>query len=172
MRFLLRKKFLVEALQLLLNPLDLLPSRGTLLVLQLQGRRAAEPPLGTVDNRRHHLQITDQFGGGPGRRFLLPLRFEKQRGILQNALADGSRSPAPGGIQLAGLVGIAVMLGEDGGHALAVLQALAGYRHQKLHRHLCRDLALPHLLLDGFRQQFHQPQPPRYPPHATIEPPR
>ena len=154
------------------DPLDLLPSRGTLLVLQLQGRRAGQPPLGAVHNRRDHLQITDQFRGGPGRRFRLPLRLEKQRRILQNALADGSRSPAPGGIQLAGFAGIAVMLGEDGRHALAGLQALAGCRHQKLHRHLGRDLAPPHLLLDGFWQQFHQRQPPAYPPHAAIEPPR
>jgi hypothetical protein len=31
-------------------------------------------------------------------------------------------------------------------------QALARHRHQKLHRHLRRDLALAHLLLDRFRQ--------------------
>jgi hypothetical protein len=44
------------------------------------------------------------------------------------------------------------MLRKDGGHPLALLQALAGYRHQKLHRHLRPDLALAHLLLDGLRQ--------------------
>ena len=168
----LRNKFFVEPLELLFNPLDLVPRRGTLPVIQLHGCCPGQPPLSAVHNRRDHLQITDQFGGGPGRRFLLSLRFEKQRGILQNALADGHRSPAPGGIQLAGFACIAVMLGEDGGHALAVLQALAGCRHQKLHRHLCRDLALAHLLLDGFRQPFHQRQAPRYPPHTAIEPPR
>jgi hypothetical protein len=53
---------------------------------------------------------------------------------------------------LASFAGMTVMLREDGGHPLALLQALAGYRHQKLHRHLGPDVALPHLLLDGLRQ--------------------
>ncbi len=64
------------------------------------------------------------------------------------------------------------MLGEDGGHPLAILQALARCRHQKLHRHLRRDFALADLLLDRFRQRLHQRQPPRYPTHAAIEPAR
>jgi hypothetical protein len=33
---------------------------------------------------------------------------------------------------------------------------LARHRHQKLHGHLRQDLALAHLLLDGFRQKFRQ----------------
>jgi len=61
------------------------------------------------------------------------------------------------------------MLGEDGGHPLAILQALARHWYQKLQRHLRQNLALAHLLLDGFRQNFRQRQPPRYPAHATIE---
>jgi len=138
--------------QLFFNPLDLLSRRGTLLRIQLLCRPAGEPSMGAVHDRAHHLQIADQLGGGPGRGLLLPLRFEKQRGIVQNALADRGRSAAPGGIQLAGFASIAMMLGEDGGHALAVLQALTGHRHQKLHRCLRRDLAFPHLLLDCFRQ--------------------
>ena len=55
---------------------------------------------------------------------------------------------------------------------LAVFQVLACHRHQELQRHLRQDLALAHLLLDGFRQDLHQRQPPRYPAHATIEPAR
>ena len=54
---------------------------------------------------------------------------------------------------------------------LAVLQALARYRHEELHGHLRRDLTLTRLLLNRFRQQFHQRQPPRNPAHAAIEPP-
>jgi hypothetical protein len=73
---------------------------------------------------------------------------------------------------LAGLARLAVMLGEDRRHPLAILQALARYRHQKLQRHLRQDLALAHLLLDRFRQNLHQRQPPRDPAHATIEPAR
>ena len=151
----LRKKFFVEALELFFDPLDLLPSRGTLLVLQLQGRRAGQPPLGAVHNRGDHLQIAHQFGRWFGRSLLLPLRFEKQRRIVQDPFADRGRSSPPSRIELARFARVAVMLGEDGRHALAVLQALAGCRHQKLHRHLCRDLTLSHLLLDGLRQQFH-----------------
>jgi len=81
----------------------------------------------------------------------LPLRFEKQLGIVQNTFADGGRTFAPRAIQLAGFARIAVKLGEDGGHPLAVFQALAGHRHQELHRHLRQNLALAHLLLDRFR---------------------
>jgi hypothetical protein len=149
----LRKKFFADALELFFNPLDLFPRRGTLLVIQLRCLRAGEPPMGAVHDRGDHLQIADQFGGGP-RRDLLPLRFEKQRGIIQNALADRDRSPAPGRIQLAGFARVAVMLGEDCCHPLAIFQALAGHRYQKLHGHLSRDLALAHLPLNRFRQQL------------------
>jgi hypothetical protein len=81
----------------------------------------------------------------------LPLCFEKQLGIVQNAFADGGRTFAPRAIQLAGFPRIAVVLGEDRRHPLAVFQALAGHRHQKLHRHLRQNLALAYLLLNRFR---------------------
>ena len=147
-------------MQLFFNPLDLLSRRGTLLRIQLLCRPAGEPSMGAVHDRAHHLQIADQFGGRPGREFLLPLRFEKQRRIFQNALADGRRSPAPGGVQLARLACGAVMLHENGRHALAVFQALTGHRHQKLHRYLRCNLAFANLPLDRFRQQLHQRQAP------------
>jgi hypothetical protein len=73
---------------------------------------------------------------------------------------------------LAGLTRIAVMLGQDRRHPLAILQALARHRHQKLQRHLRRDLALAHLPLDRLRQNLHQRQPPRYPAHTAVEPAR
>lgn len=147
----LREKFFLDALELSFNAVNPLPRRSALQLIQLQGRHAGQPPMSAIHNRADHLQIADQFGDGPGWGFLLPLRFQKQRGIVQNALADLGRSPSPGGIKLAGFARIAVMLGENGCHALAVLQALACHRHQKLHRHLRRDLALAHLLLDRFR---------------------
>jgi hypothetical protein len=168
----LREKLFVDALELFFNPFDLLPRRGALLLIQLHCLCAGNPPLGAVHNRGDFLQIADQFSAGPGRDFLLPLRFEKQRGIIQNALADGGRPPPPGGIQLPGLAAIAVMLGQDRCHPLAIFQALAGHRYQKLHRHLRRDLAFAHLLLNSFRQESHQRQPPRDPTHAVIKPPR
>jgi hypothetical protein len=73
---------------------------------------------------------------------------------------------------LAGFPRIAVVLGEDRRHLLAILQALARHRHQKLHRRLRQNLALAHLLLDRFRQNLCQRQPPRHPAHAAIEPAR
>jgi hypothetical protein len=64
------------------------------------------------------------------------LRFEKQVGSIQNAFSHCGRAFAPGGIQLTGFTRIAVMLGEDRGHSLAVLQALARHWNQKLQGHL------------------------------------
>ena len=155
------------------NARDLLARSFTLLWVQIRGRRPRQPPLGAVHNRRHHLQIAQHFGGcGCGGFHFLALRLEKQLWLIQDALADCGRPLAPGAIQLAGGARIAVVLGEDRGHALAVLQALARHRHQKLHRHLRQDLALAHLLLDGFRQKLRQRQPPRYPTHAAIKPAR
>jgi hypothetical protein len=152
---LLQKKVFVDTLELFFNPLDLLPRHRTLLAIQFNRFRTGEPSMGAVHNRGDHLEIADQFGGGPGRDFFLPLRFEKKRGVVQNAFADRGRSPPPSRIQLAGFARIAVMLGEDRRNALAVLQTLARHRYQKLHGHLRRDLAFAHLLLDGFWQQFH-----------------
>ena len=153
----LREKFFVHALKLFSNPLDLLPRGGALLIIHLHCLRTGEPPMGAVHNRGDHLQIADQFGGCSGRGFLLglPLRFEEQRRIIQDAFADRGRSLAPGGIQLTGFACIAVMLGENGRHALAGLQALPCCGHEELHRHLRRDLSLAHPLLDGLRQKLH-----------------
>ena len=154
-----------------MNALDLMPRGSRLLVIQLGGSGAVQPPLRAVYNRHHHLQIAQQFGASPGGSFLLrlPLRFEKQLGIIENAFADRWRTFAPRAIQLAGSARIAVVLSKDRRHPLAILQVLAGHRHQKLQRHLRRDLALAHLLLNGFRQNLHQRQPPRYPAHTAVK---
>lgn len=64
------------------------------------------------------------------------------------------------------------MFGKRRGHRLAVVQADARHRHQKLHGQLRRDPALAHLPLDRFREKFDQRQPPRNPTHAAIKPPR
>lgn len=114
-----------------MNTLDLMPRGLRLLVIQLGGSGPGQPPLRPVHNRHHHFQIAQQFGAGPGRGFLLrvPLRFEKQLGVVQNPFADRGRAFAPGAIQLAGVPRIAAMFGEDGGHPLAVFQALACHRH-------------------------------------------
>ena len=110
-------------MKLLLNTVDLMPRGFRLLVIQLRGSGARQPALRAVHNRRHHFQIAQQFGACSGRSFLLrlPLRFEKQLGIVQNPFADRGRTFAPRAIQLAGFPRIAVMLGEDRRHPLAIL---------------------------------------------------
>jgi hypothetical protein len=174
MRFLLRLDFFVDAMELLLNALDLMPRGFRLLKIHLCDSRARQSPLRAGHNRYHHFQIAQQFGAGTGWSFLLrlSLRFEEQLGIIENAFADGGRTFAPRAIQLTGLARIAVMLGEDRRHPLAILQTLACYGHQKLQRHLRQNLALAHLLLNRFWQNFHQCQPSRYPTHTAIEPAR
>ena len=154
-----------------MNALDLMLCGSQLLAIQLRGGSAGQSPLRAVHNRHNHLQIAQQFGANPGRRFLLrlPLCFEKQLGIIENAFADRWRTFAPRSIQLAGFTRIAVVLGEDRCHPLAILQVLAGHRHQKLQRHLRRDLALAHLLLNRFRQNLYQRQSARYPAHTAVE---
>ena len=121
-------------MELLLNTLDLMPRRFRLLVIQFRSSCARQSPLCASHNRHHHFQIAQQFGARSGWGFLLclPLRFEKQRGIVQNAFADRWRTFAPRSIQLARLTRIAVVLREDHRHPLAILQALACHRHQKL----------------------------------------
>ena len=156
-----------------MNALDLMPCGSRLLAIQLRGGGAGQSPLRAVHYRHNHLQIAQQFGASPGSFLLcLPLCFEKQLGIFENAFADRWRTLTPRSIQLASFTRIAVVLGEYRCHPLAIFQALAGDRHQKLQRHLRRDLALAHLLLNRFRQNLHQRQPPGYPAHAAVEPAR
>jgi len=57
MGFLLRLDCLVEAKELLLNALDLIPRGFRLLVIHLRCRRPRQSPMGAVHNRHHHLQI-------------------------------------------------------------------------------------------------------------------
>jgi hypothetical protein len=99
----------------------------------------------------------------------LPLRFQPQFGLLKNALAGLTGSIAPGGIQLAGLPRIAMLLGEYLGHPLAVVQTHARHRDEKLHGHMRGDSPLAHLLLNAFRKQVDQSQAARDPTDAAIE---
>jgi len=57
MWFLLRLDCFVDAAELALNALDLLPRGLHLLVIQLRGSGARQPPLRAVHNRHHHFQI-------------------------------------------------------------------------------------------------------------------
>ena len=117
-----------------MNALDLMPRGLRLLVIQLRHSGARQSPLRAVHNRHYHFKIPQQFSAGSCRSFLLrlPLRFEKQLGIVQNPFADRGRTFAPCAIQLAGLTRIAVMLSENRRHPLASFQALPRHRDQKL----------------------------------------
>ena len=163
--------FCGQTVKLALQAIDLLPRGLALLAVDLASGRARQSASGAVHDGECHLQIAQQFGAGGCGLGFLPLRLEKQFRLIENSLADQRRPVAPGSIKLPGLPRVAVMLGEYRGHPLAVLQTHACHRHQKLHGHLRGDLAFAHLLLNAFRQEFHQCQPPRYPTHAAVEPP-
>ena len=156
-----------------MNALDLMPRGFALLAVQFHGRGAGQAPLSAAHNGGHHLQVSYQLAGGSHRRFYrdLPLRFEKQFGGIQDALADDRRAFPPSRIQFACSPCIAVLLHEDRGHPLAVFQVDARRRHQTLHGHVRRDFPLTDLLLDRFRQKFHQCQAPRHPTHTAVKPP-
>jgi hypothetical protein len=134
-------------------------------------RGVRQSPVGTVGDGDHHLEIAQQFGDGGRRRseLALPLRFEKQLRLFENALSNGSRGASPCSIQLPGFTAGEVVSGQRGGEALAVLGAGARHRHQELHRHVSGDRPAAHLLLHAFREQFDQRQPARYPTDAAIK---
>jgi hypothetical protein len=62
-----------------------------------------------------------------------------------------------------------MMRDESGCHARAVVDVDSRHRHQILHRHLRREFSIAYLLLDRFRQQLYQRQPPRHPTGAAVE---
>jgi hypothetical protein len=128
-----------------------------------------QPPVGAMQHGHGHFQLALQgHRSRPGGR-RLPLRFQKQFRLGENALADHARTVPPGGIELSGLPRIASVLDENRGHPRAILQVDSRHRHQILHRQLRRDGSFAHLLLDGFRQQLDQRQAPRHPTHAAVE---
>src|ERR1019366_7808089 len=133
-------------------------------------QRYGEPPVGAFDNGRHHFQIARQRGGlGGGWRLRLPLRFQKQIRSGEDTLAHLARSIAPGFVQLPGFARGAMLGGERGGHAPAIVHIDARHRNQILHRQLRRDLPFADLLLDRLRQCLDQRQTARYPARAAVE---
>lgn len=136
---------------------DMAPRLITLRAIQVW-RGGGQSPAGPVDDRRSRLQIAQEFvRRRRGRlRLDLPLRFQKQLRLRENALAGLARAIAPGGIQLGGLPRVAVEFDERRDHLPAVFQAHACDGSEKLHGDMRADLAVAHLLLNGFRKQFDQ----------------
>lgn len=155
--------------QIVLGALDLAPC---LIPSGLRHQRCGprKPTPGPARDRQHHLQITQQVRRRWRMWLDLPLRFEKQQRLLQNPLPHRRQSAAPGGVELARLPAVEPVRGKRFGHPLAVLDIGAGDRHQHLHRHMGRDLAAAHFLLNRLGKQFHQRQSARHPADATVEP--
>jgi hypothetical protein len=128
-----------------------------------------ESPAGSLHESKRHLQFASEGKGSRLSSRSLPLRFQKQFRLVEDAFADHARTVPPRSIELCSLPCVAMVLDKSGGHACAVFDIDARHRHQILHRQLRPEFAFTHLLLDGFRQQFDQRQSPRYPTHATVE---
>jgi hypothetical protein len=57
MRFLLRQKFSLQALKLVLNTSNLMPCGFLLFAIQLVGSSSGQPAVDTIHDRCHHFQI-------------------------------------------------------------------------------------------------------------------
>jgi hypothetical protein len=133
-------------------------------------QRFGKPPSGATQDGEHHIQVSlhlcDRCRLGWCR---LPLCFQKQLRLSENAFTDRARAVAPCRVQLPCLPRIAAVRNESVRHARAVVDVDSRHRHQILHRHLRRQFSFAHLLLDRFRQQLHQRQSPRHPTGAAVE---
>jgi hypothetical protein len=111
-----------------------------------------EPAAGTPQNGKRHLQIALHLFHR--RRFCerrLPLRFQKQLRLGENAFANHARAFPPGGVKLRRLPRIAAVLHECVRHALAVVRTDPRHRHQILHGDLRAETSFAHLKLHRFR---------------------
>jgi hypothetical protein len=150
--------------------INLVPQLCALVAIQFHCG-AGQSPIGSVADRHHHPQIAGQIGNGRRRRLglTLPPGFQKQLRLIENAQPDRRRSVSPGGVQLAGIAAGEPVRRKPFGHALAVFEARACYRYQKLHCHVGRDRAATYLLLHALRKLIDQRQSARYPAQAAIE---
>jgi hypothetical protein len=111
-----------------------------------------EPTPGAAQNGKGHFQIPLDLFECSGLRSLslLPLRFQKQFRLGENALANHAGAFAPRGVKLRRLPRIAAVLHECSGHALTVFGADPRHRHQILHRDLRCDVSFADVALDRF----------------------
>ena len=142
--------------------------------IHLEGGRRRSLP-GAPGNRHYHLKIALYLARGGGRRSCrlgFTPGFQKQLRLLQQPLPQHWPAVPPSAIKFSRFASTEVKPGKGVGQALAIGQAHLGHRRQILRSHLCRDLALPHLLLDALWQPLNQRQPPRHPTDAAIKLPR
>jgi hypothetical protein len=147
--------------QLIDRLMDLAVRLGALRCVQFH-RRARQTAIGPPCNRYDHFQIATQFlHRRRGRNnLMLPLRLQKQLWLIQKPFANRRSGRAPGGIQLPRFTAAQAMPRKSLRHAPAVVRARPGHRYQVLHRHMCRDGAIAHLLLHTVGKQFDQRHPP------------
>ncbi len=99
----------------------------------------------------------------------MPLGFQKQLRLIENALPYRRRSVSPGGIQLPGFPAGEPMRRQRFGHALTVFEARTCHRYQELHCNVGRDRTAADLLLHALRKLIDQRQSTRYPTQTAIE---
>jgi hypothetical protein len=150
--------------------INLLPQLSALIAIEFD-RGAGQAPIGPMDDRHHHPQIAGQIGNGRRRRpgITLPLGFQEQLRLIENALPDRWRGVSPGGVQLSGFAAGEPMRRKRFGHALTVFQARTCNGHQKLHGYMGRDRTTADLSLHALGKPIDQRQPARYPTRAAIE---
>jgi hypothetical protein len=150
--------------------INLLPQLSALLAIEFD-RGAGQAPIGPMDDRHHHPQIARQIGNGRRRRrgIALPLGFQEQLRLIENAPPDRRRGVSPGGVQLTGFAAGEPMRRKRFSHALTVFQARTCYRYQKLHGHMGRDCTAADLSLHALGKLIDQRQTTRYPTRAAIK---
>jgi hypothetical protein len=88
-----------------------------------------EPLAGATQNGHRHLQLAIEGDCSRLGDRRLPLGFQKQFWLGEDAFADHARAVPPSRIELPGLTCVATVLDKSGGHAPAVLHVDSRHRH-------------------------------------------
>lgn len=99
----------------------------------------------------------------------MPLGFQEQLRLIENAPPDCRRGVSPRVVQLSGFAAGEPMHRKRFGHVLTVFEVHTCYRYQELHRHMGRDRTAADLSLHALGKLIDQRQTARYPTRAAIE---
>ena len=102
----------------------------------------------------------------------MPLGFQEQLRLIENAPPDCRRGVSPRVVQLSGFAAGEPMHRKRFGHVLTVFEVHTCYRYQKLHRYMGRDHTAADLSLNALGKLIDQRQTARYPTRAAIKPAR